>query len=458
LSEVAGREEIRAAYLRLLKIKKPDRDPEGFASLRAAYELLSRGSPPLTAAAARPAAELEGTPPVNEAHAWLRGALEEIGPDPLRAIERLRVLDSVHADFPRDPFVTLLFLEELFTAGFVEDAAVVMTEYLRAEGKTLGSEAIWRWGTRSLPERLGGSVPGLELTLALLREYDQAGQRAAVTALLRAYLRAEGTSGSSLEVWRWGLERAPDSFDGILLEGAPSALGIERLMGVCSLLVDRYDDPFRGGQLLRRLIANAAVSELTPLAPRVGRLVLEVARRRWVNLAVELAKLFYDTLPTEEAGVLVDWASLQASLPPEALRQLADALLRSSELPTRVEYDLAPHVIIDLLERVAQSPRLASRLANALPPAPPPEALSAPSPTPPEVRLGRRSLAPPRSSRRSTRPNMRIHEAPLPPVRAETPPPPKEPGSRPGWQVWLWFWFILIGFVAMVTLMERRHF
>jgi len=78
LEETADDEAVRAAYLRAVRASPPDRDPEGFRRIRAAYEALRDTE-------SRLALRLFGPPPLANLDELLDVFPEErryVGPDP----------------------------------------------------------------------------------------------------------------------------------------------------------------------------------------------------------------------------------------------------------------------------------------------------------------------------------------------------------------------------------------
>jgi len=86
LEDTADDEAIRAAYLRAIRTSPPDRDPEGFRRVRAAYEQLRDAERRLDL-------RLFGPPPLADIAELLEAFPEErryVGPDPWLNVLRER--------------------------------------------------------------------------------------------------------------------------------------------------------------------------------------------------------------------------------------------------------------------------------------------------------------------------------------------------------------------------------
>ncbi len=95
-----GGHEARRAYLRLLKVHRPERDPESFKRLREAFELLEKRGAPLEPGIEAPcsdprdeARDLSPSPPPR--HATLRARLLELDSD----TEKLRLAREARPDW-----------------------------------------------------------------------------------------------------------------------------------------------------------------------------------------------------------------------------------------------------------------------------------------------------------------------------------------------------------------------
>ncbi len=294
-----GADEVRAAYLRLVKVTKPDLDPVGFQALRAAYELL-KGGVPLERDQITPDLGLaEEDEPFSDAVnglRWLTTVLDRVGADPLQAVERIRVIDFVHARFPRDAALNLMLLAALHDAGFVEDAEAVLRQYLADEGGEASSADVWRWGLLKLPHAVVGSPRDPQLAFMLLRELHASGRPDAVGALVSAVLFSMGAKQEFAEIWRWAVATVPFALPGQLLEMAPMWLGTADLLRIAQVMVEDQRDPFRSGQLLRRLIVNTSSAELFEQQQLIERVILEIGSQKLITLATDLARKSHEAI------------------------------------------------------------------------------------------------------------------------------------------------------------------
>lgn len=317
LSGTTSAGDVRSAYLRLVKQRKPEQDPVGFMRLREAYELLREVSEAQASSA-------EPSPPTSErerALAWLDATLARIGPDDLRATERIDALFSVHEHFPDEVPVFVRLLTELGAFdGFDSFAKELTTAWLRRTGDDASSEPVWRYA--------------LEFQPNLLKRYQ--------------------------------LEKLPPWF--------PMDLRLRAAIATCVFL----SDPFQAGQALRGLIDGPEARELQSHDVIAVHAVLWIADARFLELAVDLARRLHPRLGTSMGSVLRDWASLYEQIPNEALAQLASGVLVRNEREPATVFSLAPDVLALVHERLAGTPHLSRVVLRALPP--PPEA-----PPPPVV-------------------------------------------------------------------------
>jgi hypothetical protein len=166
-------DEIRRAYLRGVKMRKPEVDPEGFRRWREAYELLSvqpgreAPAPPV----ARPAGE-EQAAPADPRTAWMEDLAAALGAEPDREL-RIRRLRQAVREEPTLPEPRWWLARDLFAAKRPHEAA----EVLRA-GDAAGLPGFLRELARGFPslltpeemERLAQSTdPGTLATLSAAR-------------------------------------------------------------------------------------------------------------------------------------------------------------------------------------------------------------------------------------------------------------------------------------------------
>lgn len=161
----AGAPEVRKAYLRLLKTRKPDVDPEGFMRLRAAYELateaMERGfagvvttvPPRVEEARAASAFEADSTSPPEPAGADevvprepepvpLKLSLDEpkeVAPHFIAALDRARGADADRA--PPSAFVMLTILK-LIERGSLKTARGLVEAFDRWVASTGGARLL----------------------------------------------------------------------------------------------------------------------------------------------------------------------------------------------------------------------------------------------------------------------------------------------------------------------------
>ncbi len=128
---------VRAAYLSLLRVRKPDRDLAGFQRLREAYELLL--DQPRVAVPPKPEAI---TAPPDEKSA-LRAMLDLVGPDEPSPVVKLEAIDALLRKRPGDVELIAWLVRELFLTGLFPEAVATAHAALR-------SEARWRPETEPL--------------------------------------------------------------------------------------------------------------------------------------------------------------------------------------------------------------------------------------------------------------------------------------------------------------------
>lgn len=116
---------VRQAYVKGLRLTKPDTDPVGFQRLRSAYEVLlewlATGQAPLA----------EPGPPLPLAVDPWEDELQTIGPQPFNALRRARVLEAALAQFPARLDLLPRLIDEYFIAGIDDAGAEVVREVIK---------------------------------------------------------------------------------------------------------------------------------------------------------------------------------------------------------------------------------------------------------------------------------------------------------------------------------------
>lgn len=134
---------VRAAYVKLLRERKPDKDPEGFQRLREAYELLR--APPVV---------VETPEPVTE-----KGELHRIlslgGADAPNPIEKLRAIEAMLKERPDDLELVGWLVRELYLSGFVDAALTQAASVLHGpRARTHEAAPVWLAAAELFPEKL----------------------------------------------------------------------------------------------------------------------------------------------------------------------------------------------------------------------------------------------------------------------------------------------------------------
>ncbi len=237
LTSGAAPEAIRAAYLKLLRVRKPDRDPEGFRRLREAYERIQS---PDEEDDEQPG-EVFAAFPVRDTRSALKRELDRIGDDPLRLLQRIQVLDIAFSRAHGDEDVVMLLLEELVIADMLDSVLEILTAHRPAT-----SVRPWEWALRMLPKleadrlaRTAGDIdPELQLRVALLL----LAHRKDATATAR---RVANFGVRGLQV-----SRAEQSDAWAQLESAQELLPIELWLSLCIALLEPTEDTRRSFERL----------------------------------------------------------------------------------------------------------------------------------------------------------------------------------------------------------------
>jgi hypothetical protein len=114
-------DEIRRAYLRGVKARKPEVDPEGFRRLREAYELLTQSGRSAAGAEAPPGETVQEDP----LQRWIQSLLTDLGAA-ADAPARIEILRRAAAERPDLPALRWRLAGELSAAGQADEAAAVL--------------------------------------------------------------------------------------------------------------------------------------------------------------------------------------------------------------------------------------------------------------------------------------------------------------------------------------------
>ncbi len=138
---------IRAAYLALLRQRKPDQDPVGFRRLREAYELLR--APPVVEVASPPSSAL-----VDE-KSELRRFLEHDNADALNPVSRIKVIDALLVRRPDDFELFSWLIQEMFFAGLTREAIVEAHRFFNGpRAWTVEAAPVWLVAIELFPQTL----------------------------------------------------------------------------------------------------------------------------------------------------------------------------------------------------------------------------------------------------------------------------------------------------------------
>lgn len=143
----ATAQSVRAAYMKLLRERKPDQDPAGFQRLREAYELLRA-----------PSVVVESPEPTFE-----KGELHRIlamgGADAPSPMAKIRVLEAALKNSPDDLGLVAWLIRELFVAGFAEPAMAQAASVLMGpRARTNAAVPVWLATAELFPQQLNVSL------------------------------------------------------------------------------------------------------------------------------------------------------------------------------------------------------------------------------------------------------------------------------------------------------------
>jgi hypothetical protein len=194
----AAHADVRAAYLKLLRIRKPDRDPAGFRRLRDAYELLL----PLAPAEGAPAMPIDAPPASFSPAAHAAADHERTKSEPAHAERASLPSDAAHEDAsgPEVPTaVDTATPDPELAAHFALFARLERHDHERTMAliKLFGSAA-------SAPER---PVPPVEVALDWVLELYAKLETENAARLLRATRQWMASAGTEREVLQHGLGR-----------------------------------------------------------------------------------------------------------------------------------------------------------------------------------------------------------------------------------------------------------
>jgi hypothetical protein len=343
---------VRAAYLKLLKTRKPDQDPDGFRRLRSAYELLKshggrdQGSYPLPLRG-RPIPRdssnesFNGEQPDKQTTA-LHRTLQDLANEPFSSIKRIRTLEQFHERNPADESVALMLARALLEAGLEEAASDLLSDLLR-------------------------SVKGPGLLL----------------------------------VWRFMLAEAPKSLSRYHLSHPPDGLEPAETLGAAKLLVDGHREPTQAARLIQRLLREQSAERIAPVSGGVLHLLMSIGAEGFVADVLHVARESRARLDAPEAELLEEWMGLAEQFPDSVMRQLSWAVFAHGNAQLTVDFTLSPSLHSALVEALGRrAPRLRLLLPEVLPlaEAPPPRssaptAFLTPRTTPELSRNGRIAVA-----------------------------------------------------------------
>lgn len=324
----AGPVEVRAAYLKLLKVRKPDRDPDGFQRLRAAYEALQHFDPaappppmsrareplrpePAWAVVQQVAPELEVQAESGQARLkrQLNERLDALKDTPFSLMERINLIDALYQRYPDDPDLIEMLVLQLLEGDLEDPAAEVLKTALR---ELKGPAAV----------RLG----------------------------------------------RFMLGRLPHRCSVHLLRNMPDGLGTHEHLGIAEALLNRHREPTEAAEVLRKVFLRSSEGELVPHSERIFLVIMSIANFGFLIEAFQLARDFQDRAANRERSLAREWLKLDALLPPPAMKQLSRAFLTRWDYSLRVEFDLPPHAMETMRRSLAEgAPTLCEALRHRFP-------------------------------------------------------------------------------------------
>lgn len=330
-------DDIRAAYLRLLKVRKPDSDPEGFMRLRAAYERLQAGDTDFVSAPASTQASadhdgespeprdgqgrdvgepedvpettfLEGALPLEALKPRLQAYLESLRRQSFTMIERIEVLDAVQQQHPED-------------ADLAEWLAL---EFVGADQPGLAAELL----TSSI-----GKVPPAEAARLWRILYQQV-------------------------PWHWAAH-------GLLT--LPTTVAAPEVLAAAERALAKESDGEVAAALLRKVLAGWPEQDTSPYSSDVLRLAMGIGAAGFLLEVFHLLRDFGGRLGLVELAIANEWLVLDGKLPPGVMRSLCKAVLRALEgqHDVALELDVPPHTAGEAVETIRTlAPRIHGLVPN----------------------------------------------------------------------------------------------